>query len=309
MSAEHQRVGIGKASDDVTPSLSRLHAVKVEGSGRKLGYRKLQWCVGHVTGDQSRFALRLDQHRDVPRCVAGCWYQRDFVGDAVIGFDEVDQAGLDQRLDRRFDHVHMVIGPGVLDLGTSEQVPRIWERWRRRTVDGAQVPSDMVEVQVGAQHRVDGAEPALYRRVETIGEFEVVGERSIIFSDASIDNDRRALTLDNEAVDRQGHLVVAIREEVGHEPVAMRLEHGWLEVWHQHRGIDVGQNLFDAGDDNISNGPLQVCSGHRSGLHTRVESQQAEPESGRDGHPHDRRRDQPGRAAVNTEGSNDGRND
>ena len=68
----------------------------------------------------------------------------------------------------------MVIGAGVFNLGAGEQITSIRERGNVLAVDRSQVPSDMIKMQMGSQHHVHGAEPAVDGCIEPVGKAEVV---------------------------------------------------------------------------------------------------------------------------------------
>ena len=57
----------------------------------------LAGVVHEIAGDQRLLALRGDAHADMAGGVAERRHEADFVADAVIGLDQIDEAGLPYR--------------------------------------------------------------------------------------------------------------------------------------------------------------------------------------------------------------------
>ena len=100
--------------------------------------------------------------------------QRDFTGDDMVGFDQGVQTGLDDRNDGIIHHLCRVDRQLALDrrrrrcclqrrdlslpmrpFDPGEQVIRLGEGRHPLAVDQHRVPADMVDMEMGAQHRGD----------------------------------------------------------------------------------------------------------------------------------------------------------
>src|SRR5215472_14263838 len=85
--------------------------------------------------------------------------ETDLVADPVIGLDEIDEAGIPDRYYRVHEdrgHVRALelVRP-MRVLGTAHQITRLWKGRDPTAVDQHCVPPDMIDVEMGADHRVD----------------------------------------------------------------------------------------------------------------------------------------------------------
>jgi hypothetical protein len=128
----------------------------------RCGIAHLHRVVHQVAGDDRFLARSRRCARGRGRGVAVARLAPDAGRDLVIGLDEVGEAGRDDRVDA-FDEVGVGVTPSWRIVSAT---PRIrsrrtgsgrWERsaCTRRSPVLVGVPADMVEVQVGAHHRVD----------------------------------------------------------------------------------------------------------------------------------------------------------
>ena len=149
----------------------------------------LHRMVDHVAGDHRRLPGGLDAHADMARGMTRCRDQAHLGRDPVVTVDEAVQAGGDDGLDALGEAcVVLLVAEPVLVFGGVEQVLRVRERGHPRTVVEHRVPPDVVHVQVGADHRVDGVatEADGPERVEMgraqiaeVGQFVVVTETRV----------------------------------------------------------------------------------------------------------------------------------
>ena len=197
--------------------------IAVEG-GRPVRVGHLAGMVAHVAGDHRGLAFRLDHHADVAGRMARRGDQPDLRADAVIEIDHLGQARIEDRLDRvGQDRLLLLVALGapVVELGPAEQVAGVREGRDPLAVLKHGVPTDVVDVKMGADHGVDAfARPAGVGQMLQEGCRERVAAQQaarLVVADARVDHQPQAGRLDQQGVDGEQELVLLI-DEVGIEP-------------------------------------------------------------------------------------------
>ncbi len=203
-------------------------------------------------------------HAAVPGGVAGSREQAHLGGHLMVGLDQVDQARVENWLDRVRDVAGAVVSLGgdvlqVFVLGATEQVARVREGRDPAPVHQPGVPAGVVEVQVRAEHRVDALGRTADRGdVLQEGGLQVVEHAEVartVVADAGVDHDPPVPGPDHERLEGQHHLAVFGRE-VRIEPViaAQILRTAALE---QHReAVREAVELDDARHLDVADLPL-----------------------------------------------------
>ena len=249
MRADHQHAAVGVLVDEADAGLASRLLVHVEGRGPPR-HRALHRVVHQVAGDDRFLALRGNPHVDVAGRMAVARLAPDppivSGGDLMVRLDKVGHARGDDRIDA-FDHVVGVVVAVVadllprLELGLAEQVAGVGEG--RPVLSGLRVlvgvPADVVEVQVGAHHGVDflaGNAEAL----QILQEAHVqVAENNVLAltpgTDAAVDDDRAARSLDHEALEVHplpaiGRGVVRVQPVEREDFLLGRFGHGHADV-------------------------------------------------------------------------------
>ena len=123
----------------------------------------------------------------------------------MIGLDEPVQAGSDDRDDALVEAVVglLVLAPvGV--LGRAEEVLRVRKRRHPLAADQHRVPSDMIEVQMCADDRVDGqpVEARIRQRVRMRRAHHADAGEVVIVAEARVDDDLLIARTDRKRMDR-----------------------------------------------------------------------------------------------------------
>ncbi len=203
--------------------------------------------------------------------VAGGGEQADLVGHRVFGGDEVGEARVQDRLDGVGEVAGVVaaVDHGVLQvlvLRLAHQVAGVGKGRDPLAVHQPGVPAGVVEVQVGAQHRVD----ALGRTAHMGDVFQEAGLQVVehgevpgpIVAQAGVDHDAPVAGPDDEGLERDHHLAFG-RAEVGKQPVVLAQQLG-RTAFEQHRKV-VGEaiDLDNPADLDIADLPLpDVLNSH-----------------------------------------------
>ncbi len=181
--------------------------------------------VQGVAGDEGGFALGFDHHADVAGGVAGRRDQADLGGEDGVHLHIFGQARVEDRLHRVGQDLKVglvAVGAPVLMIDAADQVAGVGEGGHPLAVLQAGVPAHMVDVQVGADHRIH----ALGRPA---GIAHVIHERRIerlhadllarlVVADAGVDHQPHPGRIDQQRVERQQHGVVLGPDEVRIEP-------------------------------------------------------------------------------------------
>ena len=209
MGTDDQRRCAGQPAEDFAAGPGRLLGVVI--STRRPGRPgKLAGMMNEVAGDQGVLALRGDRHADMPRRVPDGRYQADLIADLKRGIDQIDQSGIKHRLDRIVENRHLIgyiaLALPVVELGTGHEIARIRKGRHPLPVDPHGVPADMIDMQVGAHHRVDRfTREAGLRQVAKERSLQVVpaGKRPIllVIAKAGINDDAPRWRLDDQRVD------------------------------------------------------------------------------------------------------------
>src|SRR5580658_770689 len=79
------------------PSRRDRPACVVVGRRRPFRTRHLAWVVDKIAGDQRLLAFGRDAYADMARGMAERRHEADLIRDTVIGLDEIDQTGIEDR--------------------------------------------------------------------------------------------------------------------------------------------------------------------------------------------------------------------
>ncbi len=192
---------------------------------RPVGMRQLAWMVGHVAGDHRPLALGLDHHTDVARRVAGGGREPDLRRDHVVQLHQLDEAGIEDRLDAIAEHrlllLVIVVAPEVV-LAPTDEVARLREGRHPLAVLEHRVPADVVDVQMRAHHGVDSvARPARLAKVlqERRRQGLAAGDLARpVVADAGVDDQLQPRRLDQQRVDAELQGGIVLADEVRIEP-------------------------------------------------------------------------------------------
>src|SRR6516165_1295770 len=156
--ADDQSRSPGEPSQHRLAGTARLSRVGIRGRG-PLRPGHLTGVVHKVAGDQRCLPLRGDPHADVTRGMARGRDEMDLVADPVIGLDQIDEAGIPDRRHRvrknGGDVVPLVLARPMRVLDPAHQIARIGKGRNPAAVDQHRVPPDMIDMEMGADHRVD----------------------------------------------------------------------------------------------------------------------------------------------------------
>ncbi len=262
--AQEEGVRAGEGSEQCTAGGLGLLWVDVH-AGADGGVGELDRVVNAVTGDQRGCALTAQFDRDMAGGVAGGGDQAQARGDPrALGrdVDQVEQTGLLDRNHRVAEHLaarllHVVRGP-ELPFGACGEVARPGERGDPRAVLLPGVPADVVGVQVGEDHQVDGAgrEAGGGQALGVVGAQVVPGRVGpfLAVADAGVDEHAQPVHDEREtvAVDAEDAVVAG---EVGAQPVLAGhyLRRGVGQQPGSGRGRQ--QCLVDAVDGDVAHGP------------------------------------------------------
>ncbi len=243
-------------------------ARSVSGSREPVRLRELDRVVGEVTRDERVRTTRLHVHGDVARRVARRELEADLVGDAMVGRDEVGEAGVDHGPHRVVEGCRVPDGScfrPVRPLVAAQEVARVRERRHPRAVDQHGVPPHMVEVEVRADDGVDllAREPGLREIVEE-GRLQVerLHARDLpVVADAGVDDDLAVAHRHPERVDRE-HQVAVVVDEMGTQPRRVPCDHRVVGARQEPGCGKVRHALDDTRDGDVADLPLQVVA-HR----------------------------------------------
>ncbi len=203
--------------------------------------------------------------------MAGRRDQRDLLGYLVVRADEIRQARLDDRQDGVLDVLHVrlarrQLGLPVVHFRGAEEVAGVGEARDPAVARLVGVPAAVVQVQVGADHRVDAV-----RRIARIGQVLEEGPGQVredvvfalaVIADAGVDHDPPAPGGHDEGLEVHPHAPIG-RGVMGREPVVtqQQLRLGVLE---QHPDVVLEVvKLDDADDLHIADTPaLDVFRRH-----------------------------------------------
>ena len=91
MSPDHENRSIDVSLEERSAGFDALIEVDVYRRS-PLRLRELTGMVNHIPCDHGVLIARGEPNRDVSGCVSGCRFEPDFVADAVIGVDQIDEA-------------------------------------------------------------------------------------------------------------------------------------------------------------------------------------------------------------------------
>jgi len=119
----------------------------------------LTGMVHEVAGDQRLLAARGDPYADMAGGIAQGRDEVDLVAQPVIGLDEIGKISIPNRRHRVGEHrshvIALTLPRPMRELDAAHQIARIWEGRDPASVDQHRVPSDMVDMEMGANHGVD----------------------------------------------------------------------------------------------------------------------------------------------------------
>ena len=229
---------------------------------------QLARMMGGVAGDQCFLTLRADADAIMAGRMAARRDQIDLVADLVISVHQIDQAGIDDRLNRIreglvLDHVPAVRGEQILalapifELVPFEQIAGVGEGRHPLAVDQHRVPADMIDMEMGAEHDIEAfAREARAFEVLEEGGLEVRHHLHcalLVIADAGVDHDPLRRRVDDERVHAHDD-VAGVGDVIGLEP--FDLEHlgagGTGESVFGRRGH---HHLDDLGDGAVADLP------------------------------------------------------
>ena len=183
--------------------------------------RQLAGVMGEIARDQGFFSLRSDTHRDMSGRMPQRGLEGHFWADDMIKRDEVDEAGLEDGphavVKRRSLRVRIAFrGLPVLKLAPCDQVAGVGKGGDPAAVDLHRVPPHMIDMQMGAEHRVDSL-PRSAGASEILEEtrLEAAPRRYVAYlvvADTGIHDDPSSWRLDQEGVDAHFELPRLIGE-------------------------------------------------------------------------------------------------
>src|SRR6516165_1292510 len=208
--------GLGEGLEETAPGCSRRLPIDTK-AAVDLWLRALQRRMHGVATQDHGGALALHHNTHVTGRVSWPRLNPDVVVEGVI---RSDQLGLTTFHDRQQAVFIVGIGgvfgsqfsyPPVLPFLTGEEVPGIRERRRPSAVDEARVPTDVVGMEMRAQHIVDvfGSETGGGETREIGPIFPMIAQlvrAFLVVPRASIDKDGSALALNNNAVKGEDEL-------------------------------------------------------------------------------------------------------
>ena len=198
------------------------------------------------------------------RRVAGGRPQAQLRTDFVVRLDQVHEPGIDDRLHGVVHVIEVVVAVGflqhrpVLVLPASEEIAGIRKGGYPLAVDQPCIPTDMIEVQMRAEHEVDviGSEARVLQVFEKVARHvrKDVELALAIGADTGVEHDAVLRRAHDEALEGDDHLAFRRRE--------MRLQPGVLEhgrrrgVGQQHRDVVFPVvHLDDARDLHVTDVP------------------------------------------------------
>lgn len=215
--------------------------------------------------DRESFAtlLRVAGRRDRPDPTR-------IVGDqCVLGLavDEIHEAGIQQRVNRA---AHVVVDG--TQLLPSEQVASLRERGPHaagRSVVGHEIPADVIEVQVRAQHLIDGGKAATDLVAEARQERRITRQRTRLHHpDTGVDHEDRITTAHDERVDGQQQIAAVIDVRRGPSPRTVDLDRRQVE--YEMPGRHRRDRLFDSDDLDTADAPSKHFRCHLRMLRRRA---------------------------------------
>ena len=217
----------------------------------------------HVPGDDSICAGRGNPHTDVAGGVAVGGLEPDLAIDAMIRFHEVRETGIQdwghRILHHRAEVILLRIGRPGLPLLARKQIAGIGKGRHPTPSHPHGVPTDMVDVQVGTDHVIDGLAGEAGRRKilqEWSGTHRPgLGGALLVIADTGIDQDAQPPAFDHQGVDR--HLQPAlVGDEVRGQPADLRQTFG-QGVGEDEGAGNRGVLLDDLGDPDIADLPMR----------------------------------------------------
>ena len=181
----------------------------------------LNRVMGDVAGEQGVLAVGLDMDAHMPGAVAGRRDQGDFVAQPMVARHQIGLAGIRDRLHGIAEY-GLFVGPvamvaPVLELGLAEHIAGIGKGRHPLAADEFGVPADMIDMQVGAEHRVDAVRGKTRRR-QGVEEriLAVVPGRHVaamlVIAQTSVDDDPPRWRLHQQRVDRHFEAAFLIGE-------------------------------------------------------------------------------------------------
>ena len=224
--------------------------------------------MGGITGDHGVLVVALDDDGDMTRRVAGCRHRADPWGDGVLEFDQIDETSIEQRLDRAGKLVQLTLGFEVIELGLGEDVAGIGKGRYPLAVDDPGVPPDVVEVKMRAEHHIDCFEATVDGLGQAFGKARIPWQRMrSVDADTCVDHDGRSARLHDEGMYREHQIIVGVDVRIDPRTGGSDVLIG--DVRHDLMARNCDHRLFDFGDENVTNRPLQ-CLDHSAILPDRT---------------------------------------
>src|SRR5215469_11008548 len=158
MRADDEDRSIGEAGQHPLAGLLRRGLVAVR-RRRPFRPRDLAGMVHEIAGDQPLLAIGHNGHADMTWRMAWGRHEAHLVTDPVIGLDEIDEPRLQYRRHRVREHdchvFPLVLARPVLEFDAAHQIARIGKGRDPAAADQRRVPTDMVDMQMRANDRVD----------------------------------------------------------------------------------------------------------------------------------------------------------
>ncbi len=149
--------GVAQALEEAAPRRAGLLGVIV-GPRRQVGIAHLDRRMDQVAGHHRVLAAAPKPDREMVGRVARRRHQGQVVVEPEIAADELGALGLDDRDHAVGDAVARrlgVLGGPIVIFDLGEQIARLGEGRHPASIVQARVPTDMVEMQMGAHHHVD----------------------------------------------------------------------------------------------------------------------------------------------------------
>ena len=190
---------------------------------------ELARVVRHVASDEGLLALGADANAHMARRVAMRGHEIHFLAEAVRGFDELRQAGVEDRLHGIGEHQlldpvpterrrHAFAPLPEVIFRPVEEIAGVREGRPPLAIDQHGVPPDVIDMQVRAEDGVDRVrgEALVGKLLEEAGAQHVKRrtETLLVVAGAGVDDDALRRRLDDERVDARDRLAI-LGQEVG----------------------------------------------------------------------------------------------
>src|SRR5580704_8005963 len=232
----------------------------------------LHRMMHQVTGNHRLLASRGDSHAEMAGSMSGSRLEPDLVADSMGIFDQIDQTCVDDRPHRVFDRIarelvllHRPVSPFL----AADETARLGEGRHPAVVHQGRIPADVVDVQMGAQHRIDGilGESGFFEIIEKRRMQHVPsGERArLVVTEAGIDDDSFVAGFQEERMATHTRAPAFVRE-MGYEPFALALDIFERGFGKDEGALRSGFHFDHAGDGDVADFPTVHLAASSSGI-------------------------------------------